>query len=184
MKLTEITRAMELESAAGKKKPENSTLYKIVDLEKIYKSIGSSINAYFTVDENDYLTALVITTFNNELIRLENISKKKGLITIIILAILNYEHRLKIRPSEDLTQAGFQWLLHNIRINKYFSVTDYYDNPISIIDLENDWLNYGEKIGLILMPKKLLSEDFNKNMPENIGLLMPMIKWLGDEDLL
>jgi hypothetical protein len=183
MKINEITRSVELVSAKGKKKPENSTLYKIVDLEKIYKSIDAFFISYFTLDENECLTALAITTLNNELIRMENISHKKGLITIIILSILHNEKQLKIRPSEDLTPEGLRWLLHSIQLNKYFSITDYNNRPISKEELNNDWFNYGGKIGIILSSKNALNEAIDKNLSKSIGLLMPMIKWLGNEDL-
>jgi len=183
MKINEITRSSELVSASGKKRPLNSKLYKIVDLEKIYKSIGTSSIAYFTIDENNCLTSLVITTLNNELIRLENISKKKGLITIIILAILEKERQIKIKPSEDLTFDGFKWLLKVARLQKYFSITDYNNNPVSSEELDKDWFNDEGKIGIIINPKNSLAEAFSKQRKKNIDLLMPMIKWVGDKEL-
>ncbi len=192
MKINEITRSTSLKSVKGKIKPNNSILYKEVDLEKIYKASDLLYNAYFTCDDSNQITALVITTNSNNLVRLENVSKQKGLITIILLSILDSEPQLTIKPSEDLTYDGLSWLLNNIRINKYFTITDYDNRPINFKELEEDWFYDNGKIGIIITAKKLLHEEINKGqidynnaLAENKNsLFMPMVKWLNSEDLL
>jgi len=192
MKVSEIRNTDILLSARGKKKPVNSIFYRETDFRKVYKTLQEGNLIYFTIDEQDYLTALVATTPNNELIRFENIVGKPGLVTTIILSILEKERQLKIKPSEELTPDGLQWLLKSVRLNKYFTVTDYYDNPIDPIALEADWNNNGGEIGLSLAANDNLTEAINRNQveyrklvkDEKNTLIMPMLKWLGDKDSL
>lgn len=190
MKITEIARTNELLSAKGKKNPINAVLYHTIDLQKIYTTNESSYKIYFTVDDDDYVSALVVTNTQNELVQMENISGKKGSITILILAILNNEYELRIKPTEKLTSAGFNWLLNTIRINRYFSITDYDNHPVEINELKKDWFENEEKIGIILRATNKLTEamitnteNYQRSLNEN-SLIMPMIRWLGDQELL
>ena len=174
-------------SAKGQRQSNSAVLYEEIDFEKIYKDETGPINAYYTVDQEEYLTAMVATTENNELVRMENIINKKGLITTIIFSILEHENQVRIRPTEDLTYAGLKWLLGVVRFQKYFSATDYNGKSINTMELENDWIDESEKIGIILTKKKKLSEDIYKYQhQENYGspFIMPMLKWIGDKDLL
>jgi len=186
MKINEITRTGGLVSIKGQKKPSDAIFYDKIDFEDIYKSGTGSVKNYFTIDANDNLTALVSTTKNNELVRMENIINKKGLITTIIFSILEHEKQVRIRPTEDLTYAGFRWLLGVVRFQKYFSATDYNGKPINTIELEDDWMDESEKIGIILTKKKKLSEDIYKYQNQNYecNLIMPMLKWIGHRYLL
>jgi len=81
--------------------------------------------------------------------------------------------------------------LDAVRFNKYFSLIDYNNQPISRMELEDDWMNETEKIGIIFVVKDSLLETIDRYQKEHQRykdnqdtLIMPMLKWIGDKDLL
>lgn len=187
MKIDEITRTTTLISAGNKFKiPNNTIFFKKIDQQDIFYADYSNYDSYFTKNDEDYITAFILLRKNNEMFRMENISKEPGLVTIILYAILDNDKEIIINPNEDLTKDGFNWLKNALNKKQYFAIADINNNPINERELYLDWLNDKGKIGIKIKATKKLTEEILKNQVNDapLGLVRPMIKWVGNKDLL
>lgn len=161
-----------------------------------YDSIDN-LDLYFLIDKDQNLLSYIgtgkIENGYTQLLRVENVSKKPGLIFYLLKGLIGLGYKFFISEKEGLTLDGLKWLTKLIKLHS-FNITDQNRNTINIKDLNTEWMDHltSNKNGLtrILIEnnnidgEKLLKESkVWENKRNNIGLLMPMYNFYDNENL-
>jgi len=195
MKIIEIKRAVEMNTIGQRKAPVNKVFFREIDFQNVYVTKENTHTfIFFTVDSDDFITAFIAVTDQNEFIRMENISKKPGLVSIILYAFLSKFNELKINADEAVTYAGLKWITAAVARQKNIIITDTAGNEVSPSLITNDWFENEGKLGLVLRANTILNENIDENPRKyystvlkskmNTSWIQPMTQWVGDEGLL
>lgn len=123
-----------------------STFFGTSNNEDIYVFTFDEVSAFFIKREEDIAAYIILENSGIDnyfsMIRMENISKYKGLISTITNYLLSKGIKLKIKNSEPLTKEGFNWIKKLIlRNDPTISIVDQNGLKINLPELENEYKN-------------------------------------------
>ncbi|VVC05194.1 Uncharacterised protein [uncultured archaeon] len=145
MKINEIMLANVLPKGNPNAKFSNEIKFDIVDGITIFIAHDADTFVLFTRGKEKKISAYIVLDKKQEgeyipLIRIQKFVPTKGLISIIILALLRKGFKFIIRSTEELTPDGFRWISNIIKNGwTMFQITDQNGNLIDMDALEKEW---------------------------------------------
>lgn len=144
----------------------------------VFMKNNSEISAYiaFTLDEYQ--------GFNN-LLRMHNVSSKKGSITALIAFIhKKYSTKFRIDKSEKLTNEGLDWICKLLDEGRGFTITDLTGSNISSQNLRDSWLQARRtgsptNIGILIQTINVQ----NIVLETRCGILQPSLVYLNTQHI-
>lgn len=180
----------------------SAIIFDTIDGSDIYVARDQKYTYFYILSDKDRnkLAAYVVSENQdisgfNPLVRIENIAKRKGLITTIIVSILSKGFRLIVTQKEPLTSDGLFWIEKLIQNgNRGISIKDENGNTPNIEELEKEWnenkiaVRTGEEekgnIALYIenrsINRKKLDEDLEQ-WRDNDLLLKPFLRYYSDD---
>jgi hypothetical protein len=165
---------------------ETNDIWEISDSGKhfffIKNDVGDNFDAYVAITPTQVIGRWPIA-------RMENVSGKRGFISSILAYLVSVQKMKLVIPSDEgLTQFSLDWV---IRITdngpRGFAITDQNGDKIDTVKLRDEW-RQAQRTG-ISGPTAILIENSHistKLLTERnyTGMLMPMLQFSGDDDLL
>ncbi|VVC06065.1 Uncharacterised protein [uncultured archaeon] len=132
------------------------------------------------------------------LVRIHNLAKIHGLITIIMLSMIHHGYSLIVKNSEELTSDGIKWIAKLLtRGGTYgLKISDSKGNEINPNDLMREWklarVNFMDQNPAVIGPTSIVIENKNlngkkldewKEQSAKDSILKPNHHFLGDETI-
>lgn len=203
MRLDEILYCDELETFYPSKSNVNwntATDFDFIDGKQI-KRLNYGPHSIFYIIENGFMEAYLIIESNTidgyyPLVRMQNLSKIKGLITILIVSLITHKMKMMIKDSEELSPSGFKWICNLIKNGtRGIKITDQNGGMIDIMTLkkehhqamiatrEND-TSFKGPTTILIENKNIDREriDENNELRNNGGIIMPYFQYLNVDE--
>ncbi len=208
MKINEITYSSSLISISSLPKNQIKNIvsyskeFDFIDGQHIRQYKDQKYN-YFFIQHNEEIVAFFAVENNvingyYPLVRMENVKKIPGLITLLIIALLKNNMKLIIRNTEDLTPDGFKWI-YKLLTNGSRGIT-LTDQNHKLINLDNIKKEYNLAKNAWEIDKKIIigqtsiliehnNSDYTKVLEHTqqhinqTGLVMPYIDFYNDKDI-
>ena len=183
--ISEIGRASAADELqlSGEEIISNSKIVGEIERRDVWKFSAGNQELYFFVTNNT-ITAFVLLLGSN--IRgVRNISGINGQVTALISFIVHKLNRtLKITSNEPLTGDGLDWIVSLIKASgRGLKLTDQSGNYPNAAAIKDEWysLDTGEHgVSEIIVEGKTSLQRIN----HNVGMLMPVYIWIGDNSIL
>lgn len=155
----------------------------MVDSMPVYGAIfhGHSIVAF---KENDVIQSAVIFDQDNNLRGIQNASKTKGAVTVLMLYILNhFTNKLVISKNEPLTPDGLKWVCNILKSDrKLFSIVDNIGEVPDPSQLEAAWNeSWEQNFAPNEIELYITAQQVNESLFENEHRIMPIYRFIHGE---
>lgn len=119
---------------------DGNAIYRLDEFDNEFYFVYGKIYDKLTYD--DLLAYVVIKNKDGfqYLVRIENLTKYKGLVTGLIMYLVSIGQKFRISKREGLSADGFNWLINLIKKGGYgLKITDQNGDKLDTVKLKREW---------------------------------------------